>query len=164
MLTAAVVLGLVVAGSRTTGSPAPKDPCTLLTSAEVQTLAPGAKIGPGVSTKVGEMAVDCEWKWGAGNTAQSLQVDLGDNAKTWPGTSPSDLTLGLMLLTKTQGATAVAVPGVGDAAIFDSSGPNRAEATALVKGSNIHVALQGPDARTKKAQVISLLKAAIGRL
>ena len=164
MLTTALVLGLAVAGSRTTGSPAPKDPCTLLTPAEVQTLAPGAKIGPGVSSKVEEMAVACEWKWGAGNTAQSLQVILGDNAKMYPGTSPSDLRLGLMLQTKTQGATAVAVPGVGEAAIFDSSGPNRAEATALVKSVNAHVVLQGPDARAKKAQVISLLKAVAGRL
>lgn len=86
MLTAAFVLGLAVAGSRTTGSPAPKDPCTLLTLAEVQTLTPGATIGSGVSSKVGEMADACEWTWGAGNSAQSLQVTLGDNAKMWPGT------------------------------------------------------------------------------
>ena len=164
MLTAVFILGLALAGSRTTGSPAPKDPCTLLTLAEVQTLAPGAKIGPGVSSKVEEMAVACEWTWGAGNTAQSLQVIVGDNAKMYPGTSPGDLRLGLMLQTKAQGATAVAVAGVGEGAIFDSSGPNRAEATALVKSVNVHVVLQAPDGRTKKAQVISLLKAAVGRL
>lgn len=164
MRTTALVLGLAVAGSRATGSPAPKDPCGLLTPAEVQALAPGAKVGPGVSSTVGEIALGCEWKWGSGNSAGSLQVLLGETAKMWPGTSLSTLAQGLMLLTKVKGATAVAVPGVGQAAIFDSSKPNRAEATALVKRFHIHVTLFGPDARAKKAQVIALLKAAAGRL
>lgn len=156
MLTTALVLGLAVA--------APKDPCTLLTHAEVQALAPGAKIGNGVATKMEEIGIECEWKWGAGSGAQSLVVALGDNAKTYPGLSLADLTQGLMAKAAVPGATAVAVTGVGHPAIFDSSSPSRAEATALVKSFTVQVSLFAPDARARKAQVVSLLKSAVGRL
>ena len=159
MLTTALVLGWVLAGS-----PPLKDPCTLLTPAELQSLAPGANIASGVLTRVGEMALACEWKWGAGNGAQSLVVSHGENAKMWPNTELSVLTEGLMVQTKLPNATAVPVPGVGEAAIFDSTRPNKAEATAMMKKSNLTITLTGPDARAKKAQVISLLKAAVGRL
>jgi hypothetical protein len=43
----------------------PKDPCALLKPAEIQALAPNAKIGSGVpDTSAIPMAVSCQYTWG----------------------------------------------------------------------------------------------------
>ncbi len=110
----------------------------------------------------------CEYKWGTGGNAVSglytLQVIVSDASKAFPGMDPGTVKEGLLAEATKPGATATVIPGVGDAAIFDSNAPIRASTTALVKGSMLQVNLEGPDARTKKNQVIALLKAAAGRL
>lgn len=59
---------------------------------------------------------------------------------------------------------AAVIAAVGDAAIYQSNAPIRVVTTALVKGNVLIVTFQSADARTKKDQVIALLKAAAGRL
>jgi hypothetical protein len=170
METNALILGLVVATAGSASAALPKDPCALLKPAEVQTLAPNAKIGAGAASTVSAAlgAFACEYKWGTGGNAVSglytLQVIVSDLSKTYPGTDPGTLREGLLLEASKPGATATVIPGVGNGAIFDSNAPIRASTTALVKGSMLQVVLGGPDARTKKDQVIALLKVAAGRL
>ncbi|MGH7535753.1 MAG: hypothetical protein ACREMG_09220, partial [Gemmatimonadales bacterium] len=52
MGTNALILGLVVATAGGAPPAPPKDPCALLKPAEVQALAPSAKIGAGVASTV----------------------------------------------------------------------------------------------------------------
>jgi hypothetical protein len=170
MGTNALMLGLVIATADGPGAALPKDPCALLKPAEVQALAPNAKIGAGVASTVSAVlnSFACEYKWGSGGNAVSglytLQVIVSDLSKTFPGMEPGTIREGLLLEAGKPGATATVIPGVGNGAIFDSNAPIRASTTALVKGSMLQVVLEGPDARTKKDQVIALLKAAAGRL
>ena len=82
----------------------------------------------------------------------------------FPGLDSQTIRQGLLDMTKQPGANAVAVPGVGDAAIFESAAPIRANTTAYVKGMVLKVDLDGPEGRTKKDQVIALLKALAVRL
>jgi hypothetical protein len=56
------------------------------------------------------------------------------------------------------------IPGVGEAAIFKSDAPIRAEAVAYVKGSLLHVTFESSNAPAQKDKIIALLKAAAGRL
>ena len=45
--------------------PLPKDPCALLTPAEVQALDPNAKVGPGKPDLAGApLGVACKYSWG----------------------------------------------------------------------------------------------------
>jgi hypothetical protein len=164
------VLPLVIVatvGSRS--EPAPKDPCTLLKPAEVQALSPREQIGPGVSSTVSAAlnSFACEYKWGKGGNAvgglYSLQVIITEESKAYPGTDHELIKEGLVSLTVTERNTST-ISGVGDGAIYQSNAAIRAETTALVKGWMLQVVLEGPDAATRKDQVIGLLKAAAGRL
>jgi hypothetical protein len=56
------------------------------------------------------------------------------------------------------------IPGVGDAAIYESDDPIRVKTTALVKGNMLIVSFESVDARARKDQVVALLKAAARRM
>ncbi len=148
----------------------PKDPCTLLAPAEIQSLAPNAKIGNGVSTTISAElgSASCVYTWGTGGSVQSgkssLHVIVSDASKLFPGMSPAMIKEGLLTEVRKPGANASQIAGVGDAAVFKSNDPIRAEATAYVKGRLLQVTFQTSDARVKKDQVIALLKAAAQRL
>lgn len=138
----ALILGLaILALTASPLSAAPKDPCTLLKTAEIQALAPNTKIGAGVSSTIpGPDSVVCQYEWGTGNNVQSgrfsLLVQLSDASKLFPGMS---------------------------SAVFTSNDPIRASTTAYAKGLILEVAFQGANARAKD-QVIALLKFAVARL
>ncbi len=168
MITHALILGLAMAALHRQSPP--KDPCTLLKPAEVRALAPGAHVGAGVSSTVsaelGSFA--CMYKWESGPKATAvnyqLQVRVSDASRLFPGTSAASIKDGLLGTAKPGTANAAVIPGVGDAAVYDSDAPIRSRARALVKGRILEVALEGPDGRAMKPQVIGLLKAAALRL
>jgi len=145
------------------------DPCSLLKPHDLQAIAPGASLGPGTLTKQPEIgSATCSYQWGPrGNAASghsNLHVTVSDASKAFPGTSGEMIKTGLLAETKKAGTTAGVVPGVGEAAIFHSESPIRANTTAYLKGMVLQVDLDGPDGRAKKDQVIVLLKTAAGRL
>jgi hypothetical protein len=102
---------------------------------------------------------------GRGRTSFSFIVINGDASRIWPGMSPALVKQGLLgAATRGHKLNASAISGIGDAAIVESSAPTQAKATAYVKGRILIVTLEGPDARAKKDQVLTLLKTAAARL
>ena len=74
-------------------APPPTDPCSLLKPADIQALAPTAKISSGVLTETGPLGGTCTYSWGPrtnewGNTA--VTVTVVDVAKAWPGGLSAD--------------------------------------------------------------------------
>jgi hypothetical protein len=162
-----LILALAMAGF---GVAAQKDPCTLLTPAEIQALAPTAKIGAGAPQLVSKEldSHSCEYTWGTGNNIQSgksyFHIEVGDASKMYSGTSPALIKQGMLGMATRGGPNTSQIAGVGDAAIFESGDTNRAHATAYAKGSILIIAFESTNARAKKDQVIALLKAATARL
>lgn len=138
----------------------PPAPCSLLKTAEIQALVPGSPVPTGIASTQPLGGVACQYTW-PGRTSATLQVIVNDLAQTFPGMSPATIRQGLLAQVR-QGA--VVVPGVGDAAIFESDDPIRAKGTALLKGRSLMVVFEGPSAGAKKDQVIVLLRAAAGRM
>jgi hypothetical protein len=68
------------------------------------------------------------------------------------------------LLGKAGTPNTAVIPGVGDAAVYESKDPIRVEASALAKGNMLIVSFVSADARAKKTRVIGLLRAAAARL
>jgi len=163
----ALVLALAIAVA---GVAPQKDPCTLLTPAEIQPLAPTAKIGTGTSQVVQKDldARECNYTWGTGNNVQSgksyFHITVTDAAKMYPGISPQLIKQGMQGIASRGGPNASEVAGVGESAIFESTSTIRAQATAYAKGSMLVIAYESVDGRAKKDQVIALLKAAVARL
>ena len=167
----ALVVGLAVAtlsvwgaaGKAQTG-----DACALLQPAEIQVLAGSGKVGAGKPSTDTLGSRMCRYEWGTGNNVQSgqstLDVTVTPTAKAFPGMNVSIVRQGLLGSVKAGDPNSAVIAGVGDAAIYQSNAPIRADATALVKGNMLIVAFQSADARAKKDQVIALLKAAAGRL
>jgi hypothetical protein len=164
----AFLVGLVLSGAlRATLSPA--DPCAVLKQPEIQALAASAKVGATVPTTLpAGMGANCRYTWSAGANAAAglweLDVAIGEAAKLSPGTDPATLKEGLAMQAKSDPSNASLLPGVGEAAVYTSESPIRVSTTAYVKGRILRVDLEGPTARTKKDQVIALLKTAAGRL
>ena len=163
--TAAPLLLTLVAGLAV----ASPDPCALVKPSDLQAITAGASVGSGELTKQPEIGTAiCSYHWGPGGHAASgrfiLHVTVSEGSKVFPGLDSQTIRQGLLDMTKQPGANAVVIPGVGDAAIFESVTPIRANTTAYVKGMVLKVDLDGPDGRTKKDPVIELLKALAARL
>jgi hypothetical protein len=144
-----------------------KDGCALLQPAEVQTLA-GVQVGAGKPEKDDALSSrGCRYEWGTGGNVQSgktfLTISATPMAKVLPGVDPKAAQQGLLANAK-PGKPAAAIPGVGDAAVYESNAEIRVTTTAFAKGSMLIVTLETMNARAKKDQVIALLKAAVGRL
>lgn len=157
-------LSVVSAAEQTTPAPMPKDPCALLTPAEIQPLAQPATVGAGLPGTVPSMgSITCNYSWNGGAPGADFQVHLmvTEAAKAFPGISTALLKQAMYSKVKGVGAE---VPGIGDAATFISDTPTQARANALIKGLVVQVDLDGPNARLKKDQVIALLKIAAGRV
>ncbi|MGH7560531.1 MAG: hypothetical protein ACRENB_05880 [Gemmatimonadales bacterium] len=103
-----------------------------------------------------------------GGNAQSgrsyLSVTARPIAKAFPGMDPSLVRKGFLGIASPGKPNTAVIPGVGDAAVYESSDPIRVKTSALAKGQMLIVSFQSSDARAKKDQVIALLKAAVGRL
>ena len=170
----ALVIGLalfagaaVSAGGQTQTSAMPKDVCALLTVAEIQEMA-GTLVKDGTPGKVAALgSITCTYTWGPANYAATGQFQLNvlatDASKAFPGMSTALIKQAMAARVKA-GGVAGEVPGIGDAATFESDQPNRVNTKTLAKGVFLTVELEGPNARLQKDQVIALLKTAAGRL
>jgi hypothetical protein len=155
-----------IAGLATTGSDVdaqkPKDACALLKSTELQALAGNATIGNGTSSTDALGSLSCQYKWGTGGNVQSgaffLQVALTEIAKAFPGMSPSLVKQRFLAGAKPGKANTAVIPGVGDAALYESDDPIRVKTTALAKGVMLLVNFRHGRAREKGSSHL-LLKA-----
>jgi hypothetical protein len=146
-----------------------RDACSLLTAAEIQTLAGGATAGTGTAGPDDALGSrTCQYRWGTGNNVQSgrsyLNVSSTEISKAFPGTKPSIVAQGLLARGQAGKPDTAVIPGIGDAALYESNDPIRVVTTTLAKGYMLIVSLESKDARAQKDQIIGLLKAAAGRL
>jgi hypothetical protein len=167
-----LVIGLAMATVAITGSTlhaqSPGTACALLRAPEIQPLAGSAKIGEGVPSTDALGSRACQYKWGTGGNVPGglsfLNVSVTETSRAFPGTSPALVKQGLLAGAQAGKPNTAVIPGVGDAALYESNDPIRVKTTALAKGSMVIVSFESLDARARKDQVIALLKAAVGRL
>src|SRR4026208_1390821 len=119
----ALLLVLMIAVTNAAiGGTLPKDPCSLLTPAEVQTLDPSAKIASGVVDKsAAPLATQCSYTWGPRSDKWGdsvLQIMVIDVSKAYNGTSPDLLVQGVFFKAKAPNSNGSVISGVGDAAVF----------------------------------------------
>ena len=166
-------LAVLLAGTASAAGqePLPADPCALLKSAEIQTLAPSATIGSGVSdASMIPLGVACTYTWGPRTPEwgeSTLTITVMDASKAWPGRSAEVLREGLLAKVKAEGPNASEVPGVGDAAAFTfeaRSSSATAEAYLKVKGVLLELQFHAGDSLANKNKVVALLKDAAARL
>jgi hypothetical protein len=140
------------------------NPCALLTTDEIQGLAPNVTVGEGVpaSTPSFDYAT-CRYTWGVGTRRVSLGVVVHDAARAFPGVAPDQVRQRILASVK-EGTTEAVVSDVGDAAVFKSDSPYYATAIAVLKGRVLELHLEGLSARDSKDQAIALLKSAASRL
>jgi hypothetical protein len=151
--------------------PLPKDACALLELAEIQTLAPSAKIGSGIAdASTLPIGVSCMYTWGPRTHdwgESELIITVMDAAKAWPGKSAEDLRQGLLAKVKVEGKNAAVIPGVGDTAAFtfeERSSTATAEALLPAKGVLLALNFHAGDALAIKDKIVALLKDAAARL
>ena len=175
LIVALAIAGLGFAGPAiddATAAATPKDPCALLKPADIQALAPNAKIGSGVLTTNAPLGAACAYTWGPrtsewGDT--SLSVTVVDASKVWPaGLSSDDIKQRVLVEIRIGGPGASEIPGIGDGAVFTTD-PKAHNATAKAylvkaKGVLLEVAFHGGDALAQKDKLIALLKAAAATL
>jgi hypothetical protein len=145
----------------------PKDACALLTVADVQSLG-GTNVKDGTPGKVAALgSITCNYMWGPANYAATgtfqLNVLATEASKAFPNLSTALIKQAMLARVKS-GGVAGEVPGIGDAATFESDDASQLHTKALAKGVFLSVELDGPNARLQKDQVIALLKIAVGRL
>jgi hypothetical protein len=163
------LLTCVILSAALRAAPSPPDPCTVLKLAEVQVLAGGAKVeATGPTTLPAGMGASCRYTWGVGANAKagrwSLDINIGEAAKLYPGMGLATLKEGFAMQAKLDPSNASLVPGVGEAAVYSSATPLQVNMIAYVKGQILQFGLEGPTARMKKDPAIGLLKTAAGRL
>lgn len=160
---ALVAAGLSAPGRGTAAAQAP-GPCGLLTTAEIQPLAPNATIGAGVAVSVDASGLGtCRYTWGTGAGRFKLDVTVNDASRMYSSMAADLIKQRLNGSVTPETADAV-VSGVGDAAVFRADSAVYVHATAYSKGRVLQVQLDGFEAREMKDQVIALLKSAASRL
>ena len=160
-LVAAALIALATSPAASAQS-VPKAPCALLKPAEVQALAPSAKVGDGVAGTLQPLGTaTCTYK--LTGTKLKLDIEVTEAAKAWPGTNYKTVVQGMQMMPKSDKKYST-VPGVGDAANFEARSGYAISATALVKGLTLTVNLDGAGAPAQKEQLILLLRAAASRL
>lgn len=126
-----LVVALAMAALGITGSPLnaqkPSDACALFMTLELQALAGSAKIGNGVASTDALGSRSCQYKWGTGGNVQSglsfLNVSLTETSNAFPGMDLSLVKQGILAEAKAGKANAAVIPGVGDAALYESNDP-----------------------------------------
>ena len=146
----------------------PGDACALLKPTEIQALAGTATVGAGKASTDALGSRLCRFEWGSGANVQGgqsyLNVSVTPTSKAFPGMDAKLVRQGLLASAGPNKPNTAVIPGVGDAAIYQSDDPIRVETKAMAKGNMLIISFESADARAKKDQVISLLKAAAGRL
>lgn len=162
LLGLAITVGVLIPGTSEVAAQA--QPCSLLTTDEIQALAPMEQVSEGVASAFEVVdSSTCRYTWGSGLGRYTLAVYVNPASRMYAGMSADSVKQSL-LASVTAGTRDEAVPDVGDAAVFKAYSPIYVSATALLKGRVLHVNLDGIDAREKKGQLISLLKSAASRL
>jgi hypothetical protein len=163
----AVLFGVTIAaGILSSGGDVVAQPrtCGLLTSEEIQALAPKQTVtDAAVSGNQSGGAVSCRYTWGSGVDHFTLTLSARQASRVFAGMNPPSIRQNL-LATVTPGTSDEAIPDVGEAAVFKSSSSVYATASAYLKDRYLQVTLDGIDARDRKGQIISLLKSAASRL
>jgi hypothetical protein len=166
----AVVLGLSIAVH---GAPVPGrgtvaaqglQPCGLLTTDEIETLAPNEEVSEGVASAFEALdSSTCRYTWGSGVDRFTLAVYVNPASRAFAGMTPDTIKSSL-LSSVTSGTADATIPDVGEAAVFKTYSSVHVSASAYAKGRLLQVNLDGIDARDRKDQLISLLKSAASRL
>jgi hypothetical protein len=149
----------------------PKDPCALLTPAEIQAeLDATASIGNGViDTGTLPLGISCTYTWRPRTKEwgqSALTITVLDVSKAYNGRSSDLIQQGILLKTKTGGPNASQIPNIGNAAVFTfEARSSNAMAEAFFKAKDVHlfVTFHG-DSLAKKDKVLTLLKEAAARL
>jgi len=179
-----LALGLSLGSQKAGAAELPKDSCALVKTAEVQELAPNAKIGSGVPSTQPPLGVSCQYSWGPRNPAwgeTTLSISVVDASQVYPGgLSANDIKQRVLVMVTTGGPNASEIPGIGDGAAFTFETSKRttskgdvlttgnAKTTAFVvkaKGVILDVTLHdGSDALAQKDKLVGLVKLAVSRL
>ena len=167
-----LIVSLTCGGIATTAATLPKDPCALLKPADIQALAPNAKIGSGVVTNSPPLGASCQYVWGPrtnewGQTA--LSIGIVDASKVWPGgLSSNDIKERVLVEARSGGPDASEIPGIGDGAVFTTK-PKSYDAAVKAyfvkaKGVLLELTFHGGNAVAQKDKLIALVKAAAAAL
>jgi hypothetical protein len=161
------VLGLAIAvvGTMASGVAAQgQQACGLLTSDEIQALAPQMQVSAGVASAFpGLDASACRYGWGDGTGHFTLVLSVHPASRMFAGMN-ADAIKQYMVKSVTPETTDESIPDVGEAAVFKSGSSVYATASAYVKDRVLLVTLDGLYARDRKAELIALLKSAAERL
>lgn len=158
-------VALVSAGVSVAAQAPAAGPCALLTTSDVQPLAPlhtTVTDGTPVSFNAAGFS-SCRYAWGAGADRVKVDVTVDDPSKMFLGASPDQIKQALQSRVAAGTADAV-IPDVGDAAVFKVDSPVYSHATAYVKGRLLQVHFDGTDADARKDQIVTLLKSAASRM
>jgi hypothetical protein len=139
-------------------------PCALLTTDDIQPLAPNTSIGTGVPMSLESIGYSrCQYTWGEGTGRVKVDVTTSEPSRMFAGAAADQVKQRLQA-SVTSGTADAVIPDVGEAAAFKADSALYVYATAYAKGRIVQVHLDGFDARDQKGHVISLLKSAVSRL
>ena len=165
------ILQFAASASDAVAGALPKEPCALLKSADIQALAPDAKIDKGVAdTSMVPLGIGCTYTWGPKTSEggeSTLTITVIDVPTAWPGTSAEVIKQGMAAKVTAGGPDASEVPGVGDAAAFyvEARSHNAiAEGHFHAKGFHVTVKLHSGDASSSKDKLIALMKDGASKL
>ena len=169
---AGVCLASAASDNATAAAALPKDPCAFLKPADIQALAPNAKIGSGVLNASPPLAVACTYRWGPRTSEwgqTEFSVTVMDASQVFPARlSSSAIRQRVLVEIKIGGPDASEIPGIGDGAVFTTTPKvNNASARAYfmtTKGVILEVTFHGGNGLAQKEKLIALLKAAAAAL
>lgn len=142
----------------------PQNACGLLTSEELQVLVPKEHVPTGVANAIGPLEISsCRYTWGTGAGHMTLDISVSPVSRTFAGMN-ADAVKRAMTSSVVPGTDDAAVADVGQAAVYKVYSAVYVGTSAYVKDRVLQVNLDGIDATDRKGQVVTLLKAAAGRL
>ena len=131
---------------------------------ELQALAPKESIASGVANVTQSLESSaCHYTWSTGARRYVLAVSVNPASRVFAGMNADAIKQGLVSSVVAETADST-VADIGQTAVFRAYSAAYVGARAYVKDRILQVNLEGVDAREKKDQVISLLKAAASRL
>jgi hypothetical protein len=138
--------------------------CALLTTEDIQPLAPKQAVAAGKATSIEALGLDsCRYTWGEGAYRYSLDVTVHDASRMYAGMTPNVIAQ-QMKTSAPDGTVDAVVTDVGEAAVFKADSPVYVRGSAYAKNRVVQVLLEGFDAFQRKDQVIALLKSAASKL
>ncbi len=166
----ALGLALVVAGVFILGrgdgtvSAQESNPCALLTTDDIQSVAPNTTVADGVANVLPTFGyAACRYAWGTGTGRFKLDVVVTDASRLYRGMSPEQVKQQLLQSIRA-GTNDAVITEVGETAVFRPDSVVYGHATAFIKGRILEVRLDGLFAGEKKDQIVGLLKSAASRL